>query len=196
MNIRGGAGALVALAVATLMAAACSVANPFAPSNAAARSNAEQLALKFAQCMRQHGVNVSDPSGNGGVRIQSTGAPPGSSSPGSGAGSSAGTGTTSGGQNGSGPAADPTVQAAMDACKQYRPDGGRSSGPPSQQMVDAATKFAQCMRDHGIPMQDPQVSGNRVAIQSSPGAFDPSSDQFKQAQQACQHFMDQARPKS
>jgi hypothetical protein len=187
MTSQSRIGVLVVLAAAMLPATGCSVANPFAPSNAAARTSTEQLALKWAGCMRQHGVNVSDPTANGAIRIQSS-APPGSSR--SDGPSSSGNATTGGG-----PAGDPTFQAASNACKQYQPSGGQSSGPPSQQQLDAVTKFAQCMRDHGIPVQDPQARSGGILIGGS-GAVDPSSDQFKQAQQACQHFMDQAKPKS
>jgi hypothetical protein len=165
MQMHSGTRALMVLAASMLMAAGCGVANPFAPSNAAVRDNANQARLlKWAQCMRQHGVNVADPQ-NGTIRIQATGGPDGS------------------GQQ--------QLQAATEACKQYQPNGGQSSGPPSQQALDSATKFAQCMRDHGIPMQDPQVSGGGIRIGGGggPNAIDPNSDQFKQAQQACQRFM-------
>jgi len=189
---------LGALAAAALLTAGCAFANPFAPANAAARSNAEQMALKWAQCMRQHGVNVSDPDANGGVRIQATGNPNAGGGNGgdSGGGAVSGGGGGDGGKTTTGGGPPPEIQAAMDACKQYQPNGSRSSGPPSQQQLDAAAKFAQCMRDHGIPMQDPQVSNGGVSFQSGPAGTDPNSDQFQQAQQACQHYLGQARPKS
>lgn len=187
--------AIVALAASLLLTAGCSVANPFSPSNASAKSDAEQLALKFAQCMRAHGVDVSDPDTNGGVRITvgrparvSGSSPP--PSPDTQAPSSDGKSPTVQGP-------PPEVQAAMNACKQYQPKGGQGSGPPSQAQIDAATKFAQCMRDHGIPMQDPQVTSDGGMIQSIGGqGVDPGSDQFQSAQKACQHYMDDARPKN
>jgi hypothetical protein len=185
--------AFVPLAATVLLAAGCGIANPFAPSNAAAKSNAEQLALKWAQCMRAHGVNVSDPGPNGAIRITATGSP---NSSGGDGGKTVSGGGGGGGSNTNGGGPPPEIQAAMDACKQYQPSGGRNSGPPSQQQIDAATKFAQCMRDHGIPMEDPQTSGGGVRIGSSPGTINPDSDQFKKAQAACQHYLDQAKPKS
>ncbi len=185
----GALRALVVLGALTLLAAGCSVANPFAPAGASAKQASQEQALKWAQCMRQHGVNVSDPGANGGVRIQAT---PGGT--GDSGGASGGGGAVTGGTNGSGAGAPPEIQAAMDACKQYRPNGGRAAGPPSQAMIDAGARYAQCMRSHGIPIQDPTVSGGGVSIQASPGAFDPSSDQFKQAQQACQHYLEAVKP--
>jgi hypothetical protein len=181
---------LGALAAAVLLAAGCGFANPFAPSGAAANSNARDLALEWAQCMRQHGVDVSDPNSSGGVRIKLD--PGGSSGNGGSGGSGSESGVASGASgNGAGGGPPPEVQAAMDACQQYAPSGGRSSGPPSQQQVDAAVRLAQCMRDQGIPMQDPQVSNDGLQIKTSPGAaVDPS--QFQQAQQACRRYRAQA----
>jgi len=177
--------ALAVLGVTLLLAAGCGVANPFASSSASSRQNGQDLALKWAQCMRQHGVNVPDPNSNGQISMQAT---PGGASPGAGSGSGGGSAAPqSGGANGTGVSSE--MQAAMDACKQYRPNGGQVSGPANQQRVDSLAKFAQCMRDHGVAMQDPKVDGGSVGIYTSPGAVDPNSDQFKQAQQACQHYM-------
>ena len=182
----------VVLAAATALVAACGVANPFAPA-AAANKSQDQL-LKWAQCMRQHGVNVPDPV-NGRITVQNGGAggaqPGGSGSGGSTAGSGG-----DGGNVTTGP--DPNsaqFQAAQNACKQYAPNGGKAGGQPTQQQLDQMTKFSQCMREHGIPMSDPQVqSGGGVSIRVSapPGGpgqgLDPNSDQFKQAQAACAKY--------
>jgi len=81
---------------------------------------------------------------------------------------------------------------------------------PQQAMVD----FTECMRDNGIDMPDPQVvnangSGNAttgggpmIALNSVPDGeegdpqtdigFDPESDEFKDAQAACQSILDEA----
>jgi hypothetical protein len=150
--------ALVILAAAPLLVTAC-VGNPFAPKDTAAqqKQDAEQMRLKWAQCMRDHGFNVPDP-GQGGVQIQ--------------------------GQD------EQKFQDAMNACKQYAPNGGNGPGKIDQKTLDQLTKLAQCMRDHGIPMQDPQASGGGVKIEAGGAdAVDPNSDQFKQAEQACQQYM-------
>lgn len=177
------------LAAAMALAVACGVANPFAP--AAASSSSQDQLLKWAQCMRQHGIDVPDPV-DGRITVQNRAGP-------GGAGGTQPGGTTAspgadGGKVTGGP--DPNssqFQAASDACKQYAPNGGRANGQPSQQQIDQATKFAQCMRDHGIPMSDPQVqSGGGISIRVSPPPggqrIDPDSDQFKQAQQACAKY--------
>jgi hypothetical protein len=172
MNTRNVIRVTLALAAAAALAAACGVANPFSP--AAASSNRQDELLKWAQCMRQHGVNVPDPV-NGQIRITVT--------PGPGRTAPASNGPVEG---------NPQFQAAQNACKQYEPNGGNGSGPPSQAEIDQATKFTQCMRDHGIPMQDPKVQGGGIAFQGGgPGApgIDPNSSQFQQAQQACAKYL-------
>jgi hypothetical protein len=168
--------AVAVLAATLFLAAGCGVANPFAPSNASAKQNAQELALKFAQCMRQHGVNLPDPGANGAF-INS-----------SGTGGTNGSPQSTGGPKGIDPQSS-QFQAAQNACKQYQPNGAQGADRPSQQQLDAMAKFAQCMRQHGIPMQDPKASGGGISIEASPGSVDPGSDQFKQAQQACQHLM-------
>jgi hypothetical protein len=50
-------------------------------------------------------------------------------------------------------------------------------------------KFAQCMRDHGVDMEDPKPGGG-VMI-SGEGL---SKDQMEAAQRACQKWMDMAEP--
>jgi hypothetical protein len=167
MNTRNLIRVALALAGAAALSAACGVANPFTP--AAATSNKQDQLLKFAQCMRQHGVNMPDPV-NGAIRITVTPAP------------------------GQSPGADGPIQgnsqfqAAQNACKQYAPNGANGGRGPSQQQLDQVTKFAQCMRDHGIPMQDPKASGGGIQFQGGGPGIDPSSPQFQQAQQACQKY--------
>jgi hypothetical protein len=123
----------------------------------------EEQARAFAQCMREHGVDMPDPetvggggSGSGGVRITVTGAP--------GAG----------------------MDAAMNACKDKLPNGGTppSMSPEQQEQLRA---FAQCMRDHGVDMPDPDPNSGGLRISSSGGpAFGPDDPTFKAAQEACQ----------
>jgi hypothetical protein len=155
------ARALACLVVAPLLLGAC-VGNPFAPKDTAAqqKKDAEQMRLKWAQCMRDHGIDVPDPGQNGAVTIKGADAQ--------------------------------QFQDAQNACKKYAPNGGNGPGKVDQKTIDQLTKFAQCMRDHGIPMQDPDTSGGGVRMTTGGGgAVDPNSDQFQQAQQACQQYMPQ-----
>ena len=159
LSPRGAARTLAVLVLAPLVAAAC-IGNPFAPKDTAAqqRHDAEQAQLKWAQCMREHGVNVPDPGQNGGVQVQIPD--------------------------------QQQFEDAQNACKRYSPKGGNGPGKVDPKQLDQLTKFAQCMRDHGIPMQDPQASsGGGIQVNGGgAGAIDPNSDQFKQAQEACKQY--------
>ena len=126
---------LAVLATTLLLAAGCSVANPFAPSSTSAsprsgRTSGEasdRLALEWAQCLRQHGVDVSDPDSNDIVTLQGND----------------GIQHLQWGSSATGAGTPPEVQTAMSACKQYQPQGGQGPGPVDQQALDAGLKFAQ-----------------------------------------------------
>jgi hypothetical protein len=119
----------------------------------------EERQVKFAQCMRDQGVNMPDPEIDGGrVRMR---APDG---------------------------ADPAkVQAAMEKCKQYLPNGGQ---PPRSdpQVMEQLRKFAQCMRDNGVP-DFPDPSDGGIRIQASAGShMNPDDPTFKAAEEACAKY--------
>ena len=88
--------------------------------------------------------------------------------------------------------------SAVAACGGASP---ASSGGPSTKGPDAKTKkallqYAQCMRDHGVDMPDPNFSGGRVTIRAG-GPGDASSPQKMQAaQKACQKYQSQIKPPS
>lgn len=93
---------------------------------------AEQDAMvKFAQCMRQHGINMPDPTpGGGGGRAQVQAIP---------------------GVKANDPAAMQKMQAASTACDKLLPNGGKPTAQDEQRQL----KFAQCMRAHGVDIPDP-----------------------------------------
>lgn len=72
-------------------------------------------------------------------------------------------------------------------------DGGGGGG---QGMEDAALEFAECMRENGIDMPDPQVSDGRVRVGGpgggGGGGIDPNSEEFQAAQAECQPILDEA----
>jgi hypothetical protein len=119
--------------------------------------------LKFSECMRQHGIDVSDPGANAGgtsgpVAVQ--------------------------------PSNETAMRQAMDACKQYAPSGILKT--PGASDMDAMRAYAKCMREHGVNMPDPDPAGGAV-IQSagtdSGPNVDPNSQTFKDANTACEHLM-------
>jgi uncharacterized protein (DUF305 family) len=157
MHIRSATLATAIVAVA-LTAGACggggggtgvaSLANSHATttvkkSKEAAKQEMQDASLAFARCMRQHGVDMPDPTftdngnGGGGFAIKQTG-------PGGG---------------GAARPSDATLQAAQTACQpimdKAEQDMPRPSAEEQAKMRDQALKFAKCMRQHGIDMPDP-----------------------------------------
>ncbi|MEJ3750617.1 hypothetical protein WEI85_46090 [Actinomycetes bacterium KLBMP 9797] len=97
---------------------------------ATASLSSDQRALKFAQCMREHGIDMPDPGPDGGGFL------------------------------GEGDAANTDkVKAATTACRQYMPDGGELRQPSAEEIAQLR-KFAQCMREHGVAnFPDPEADG-------------------------------------
>ena len=125
-------------------------------------------ALKFATCMRAHGVsNFPDPGAGGSIEI----------GPGSGINPRS-----------------PAFQAAQTACARYAPAKG---GPTTMSASERrqALAFAKCVRAHGVPnFPDPTLtapSGAHFAIAlrgmvfAFTSAFNPRSPAFRHAAGAC-----------
>ncbi len=97
-----------------------------------------QARLNFAKCMRSHGVNVPDPSANGGP---------------------------AGGAGGGGFAQlrnNPNFQSASQACAKYRSKAfGFANITPAERATfqQDQVKFAECMRSHSVNIPDPSSSG-------------------------------------
>lgn len=119
----------------------------------------QERALKFGQCMRDNGVSdFPDPkvTDDGGISMD---APTG--------------------------ADRQKVDAAMQKCKQYLPNGGE---PPKldPQHLEQERKLAQCMRENGFPnFPDPSDSGPQI---NSNSGVDPNDPKFQAAQQACAKY--------
>ena len=114
-------------------------------------------ALKFAACMRSHGVpKFPDPTvKDGAVGFDITPA------------------------DGVDPSS-PQYQSARQACSSLR--GGGASGPGSSANLAKELKFAQCMRTHGVPnFPDPNKNGGF----SGSSTINPQSPTFQNAQATC-----------
>jgi hypothetical protein len=130
------------------------------PSSSAGAADTKAAELKFAQCMRAHGVpNFPDPDQDGLTNIGNTGIDPNS----------------------------PQFKSAQQACKRYAPTV--SFSPQRRAGMQAALlKFSRCMRAHGEPnFPDPSTNGGGVNINSS--GIDVRSPQFKAAEQACTRLL-------
>jgi hypothetical protein len=158
-------------ATASLAVAACGGETP--TSSAAGSSRGPDAAtkkalLQYAQCMRDHGIDMPDPNFSGGRVTMQAG--------------------------GSSKVAPEKMKAAQQACQKYQD----KIKPPTMSAADKerfkkqALANAQCMRDHGITnFPDPQFDSNggvQVAIGKDSG-IDPNDPKFKAAQKACAKTM-------
>jgi hypothetical protein len=144
---------LCALAAVSLAACGGSAAK------ATATQENEQQLVNFAKCMREHGVNVSTPTGRGGGRIRVTGTNP------------------------------QTMEAAQKACRRFQPQGLKENLTPAEKAAreDAVLNFARCMRSHGIEIPSPSRGGGGIGIQLK--NVNPQSPAFQAAQKACEGLL-------
>lgn len=134
-------------------------------SGTSGSGSTQQDAVKFAKCMRSHGVkNYPEPKAGttGGVRI----------------GAGSGINPTS-----------PTFQAAQRACQSFLPKPTPARVKAAEQN---ALKFSKCMRSHGVTnFPDPQFSGSggNISIRIGGAGLDPNSPTFQHAQAECGKYM-------
>jgi hypothetical protein len=157
----------VALFAASAIALAACGDDP-APTAADAKAKNRQAELKFAKCMRDHGINFPDPvAGNGGRTFQKIDA----------------RGTT-----------PEKMKAAEQACAKYRKAirGPQLSAAEQQEFKRMALANARCMREHGIDMPDPTFGSNgqaTIKMRAGAGGIEPDDPRFKAAQEACEKTM-------
>src|SRR4051812_5704604 len=63
--------------------------------------------------------------------------------------------------------------------------GGSTSASPTTDPQDQMVKYVQCMRKHGIQMEDPKPNGGGLRMRTGPGG----EAKLKAAEQACKAFM-------
>jgi hypothetical protein len=145
-------------------------------AGATSEADAQQAMLDFAACMREHGVDMPDPTfndGGGGQFIAGTAG---------------------------GPEDKTKVDAAQAACQSFL-DKVKSNAAPMDpaKMEEEKQKllaFAQCMRDHGIDFPDPQISsdGGGLQVQMGGPGMDASAPGFKDANDACAAQVGMSQP--
>lgn len=133
-------------------------------SDGSSEKDAQQAALDWAECMREHGVDVPDPEFNddGGVTVE---------------GSSAG-----------GEPADPEkMEAANKKCQHFLDDAVNNADRPDldpeqqRELQEYTLAFAECMREQGIDFPDPVFSDDGGAQQELPRR----TPEFDEAQKHC-----------
>ena len=128
----------------------------------------QEAGLKFAHCMREHGIDMADPQpGQRGLRLA---APKGVS--------------------------PQKMEAADQACRKYLEavEPPELSEAQQKEFKDAALAHARCMRENGIAnFPDPtfdENGGAQVRIDRRSG-INPESSKFQAAQKACESKMPQ-----
>ncbi|WP_136707430.1 hypothetical protein [Agromyces sp. H66] len=165
---RAASGFAVFVIFATLALAGCargetpgvaSLGDGSTTSPTASEAPAEGDAVKFAACMREHGIDVPDPDPDADGFSMSI--PRGTS--------------------------EEEADAAVEACKEFAPNGGEPV-QLSAEDLEGMREFAKCMRENGIEdFPDPSADGG-FQIPSSPGdpdAIDPMSQEFRDAEESC-----------
>jgi hypothetical protein len=139
-------------------------------SAAAGEQDPQEAALAYAECMREHGIDMADPvAGRVDLNIQ-PGVP------------------------------DGKVDKAMKACEDLLRSAGSQLTEEQQNVLhDAQLAFAKCMREHGIDMEDPKLDGSGIVTQKDTSGEDgvnPDDPKFQEAQKACEPILREARRKA
>ena len=112
-------------------------------SSASPSLKPEELGVKFAQCLREHGLDVADPEPGKGVRLRFDG-----------------------------PQAKETAQKAMEACREFDPQAQSTAGADPQR-EENGRKFAACMRQNGVEAFPDPKPGQRGIMINETVAKDP-----------------------
>jgi hypothetical protein len=154
------------IAIGSIALAACGGGDSGGGSGSS-EADFREAALKHARCMREHGVDMPDPTFGPGGAVK---------------------------QEMRGDGADKLkMQRAEEACRKYleavRPP--ELSPEQEQKFREEALKHARCMRAHGIDMPDPTFGeGGKVQmkIDGGPGGIGPGNPRFEEAQKDCAKY--------
>ncbi|GAA0906932.1 hypothetical protein [Virgisporangium aurantiacum] len=130
-------------------------ARPSASGSAAADPDQSR---KFAQCVRDNGVpDFPDPGPDGQFDFEQLR-----------------------GQN----MDQEQLRKATEACRDVAPNGGRPGQADAAQQ-EQLRKFAQCMRDNGVDMADPDPNGGGFGGQGGQPPFDQNDPKVQKALESC-----------
>lgn len=140
-----------------LMLAACGSSKPHSTT----KSKSYVTGVKYAQCMRAHGVpNFPDPTPQGGISSSALSIVEKQS---------------------------PALSSAQHTCQKLEPHGGPppGSGFNEQQLQQMIAK-ARCIRDHGFPsFPDPDASGDNIGRGTMPPGWNPFAPAETKARKTC-----------
>lgn len=186
---RARRGTMPAVGVLLLLLSACGATSGVAtltgnddvsptPTATARSDDPEEALLAFTACMRENGIDMPDPV----IRRFD--------------GSGTDSGAVDEAQPGEAFALDPNsdeFRAAHEACEQHLEGLGAlepGEAPElSAEEQEAFLNFAECMRENGIDMPDPG-SGGMVIRPGSENDVDPTSDEFRAAEEECRSHLE------
>jgi hypothetical protein len=114
----------------------------------------DEKGVKFAQCLREHGLDIADPEPGKGIQLKF--------------------GPESG-------LSREQVDKAMEDCRKYSPQG---DGAPNPQQEENGRKFAACMRENGVEkFPDPKPGQRGIMIDQETGQ-DPDLEKAQAACQS------------
>ncbi|GAB2553451.1 hypothetical protein [Kribbella endophytica] len=114
----------------------------------------DEKGVKFAQCLREHGLDIADPEPGKGIQLK--------------------VGPESG-------LSREQVDKAMEDCRKYNPQG---EGGPNPQQEENGRKFAACMRENGVEkFPDPKPGQRGIMIDQETGK-DPDLEKAQAACQS------------
>jgi hypothetical protein len=165
------AGLLAACALAVAACGGENAASGDANSAADRESDARDAQLKYARCMRDHGVEVPDPTFDRGGGV-----------------------TQVGPDSDDLPRDRGKFREAEQACKKYLDaiEPPQLSEEEQQEFKEAALAHSRCMREHGIEnFPDPTFGedGRAELRLEERSGINPDDPDFKEAQKACEDTM-------
>jgi hypothetical protein len=180
---RRGIAAVSGIALASLIAAACSSAAPSrtvaslpshntsnatsADASVPSQAQSDQDVVSYTRCLRAHGVDEPDPRARAGHTGLSFAIPP----------------------------ATAANRPAIAACNHFiaKIIAAKQAGAQRQlaQWLPALVQYATCMRSHDISMPDPGPDGqlNLGPVPGITSEFGRYSPQFRTADAACRHLL-------
>lgn len=139
-----------------------------ATSTSAPGETAKADPVRFAQCMREAGIDMPDPSNDGGggvIKIES--AEP-----------------VQIGADGK-PAGEDKFQGALEHCEQFMPVNPGGPGGMPEELKQQLLDMAKCMRTNGFPdFPDPDFSGGAILL-DGPDSPVQDTEKFEAAMSAC-----------
>ena len=170
MTTRHGVRTLLAIGGVGLLVAGCGGSSGGDGSTGRPDDSKE---LAFAKCLRKAGIDAPDPQISGGKISQHIRVPEGIS--------------------------HERVRRITQDCARKTGGGPKPlSREDRARFLDAALKFARCMRAHGVDVPDPKPGDGGIMIQKGTGEsgsagggpdIDPESPAFQRAQRACQSYL-------